>query len=126
MFAMHRQHRGRPGGTWPAPRRGYGELDVKAVTGVHPASRTLADPGGHRLQRSSGPDGVGSELVGWLAEHRHLAERRALLSEQPRLLSNSLARQDDMNVVRLAADLGDEDAFRWLERWAPLLQSRHE
>jgi hypothetical protein len=106
--------------------RGVPRLDGKAVTGVHPASRTLAHPGGHRLQIRRVPDGVGSELAGWLAEHGHLAERRALLSEQPRLLSNWLARQDDMNVVRLAADLGDEDACRRLERWAPLLQSRHE
>jgi hypothetical protein len=48
---------------------------------------------------------VGSGLAGWLAEHGHLEELLALLPEQPRLLSNWLARQDDMNVVRLAADL---------------------
>jgi hypothetical protein len=69
---------------------------------------------------------VGSGLAGWLAEHGHLEELRALPSEQPRLLSNWLARQDDMKVVRLAADLGDEDTCRRLERWAPVLQSRHE
>ena len=32
----------------------FRSLTQRAVTGVHSASRTLADPGGHRLQYSSG------------------------------------------------------------------------
>jgi hypothetical protein len=58
------------------------------------------------------------ELAGWLADHECLDELAQLLVDQRQLLSSWLARQHDMKVVRLAADLGDEDARR---RLAPAL-----
>jgi len=56
------------------------------------------------------------EPAGWLADHECLEELRELVVDQRQLLSSWLARQHDMKVVRLTADLGDDDARRRLER----------
>jgi hypothetical protein len=64
------------------------------------------------------------ELAGWLAEHEHLAELRELVIGQRQLLSGWLARQHQLQLVRLAADLGDEDARRRAERWLARLRER--
>jgi hypothetical protein len=66
------------------------------------------------------------ELAAWLAGHGCLEELRKLAAGQPQLLSGWLAGQQDMKVVRLAADLGDDDA-RWrLERSLARLRERAE
>jgi hypothetical protein len=64
------------------------------------------------------------ELAGWLADHERLDELRELLADQRQLMSGWLARQHDMKVVRLAADLGDEDARCRLARGLDRLRER--
>lgn len=64
------------------------------------------------------------ELAGWLADHKCLEELRELVVGQRQLLSSWLARQHDMKIVRLAADLGDDDARRRLARWLDRLRER--
>ncbi|HEY5989556.1 MAG TPA: hypothetical protein VIV12_24730 [Streptosporangiaceae bacterium] len=64
------------------------------------------------------------ELAGWLADHKCLEELRELVFGQRQLLSSWLARQHDMKIVRLAADLGDDDARRRLARWLDRLRER--
>ncbi len=64
------------------------------------------------------------ELAGWLAEHGHLAELRELVIGQRQLLAGWLARQGQPRLVRLAAELGDQDA-RWrVERVLARLRER--
>jgi hypothetical protein len=41
-------------------------------------------------------------------------------------LAGWLARQHDMKVVRLGADLGDDDAGRRLDRWLSRMRERAE
>ncbi len=64
------------------------------------------------------------ELAGWLAARDRLDELRVLVVEERELLSGWLARQPGMKLVRLAADLGDEDAERRLELSLSRLRQR--
>jgi hypothetical protein len=64
------------------------------------------------------------ELAGWLADHEHLGELRELVIGQRQLLSGWLARQHQLKLVRLAADLGDQDAQRRVGRWLARLRER--
>lgn len=60
------------------------------------------------------------ELAGWLATHHRLDELRELISALdeplPRLASWQACHYD-MDVTRLYADFGDDDARRRLDRW---------
>jgi hypothetical protein len=64
------------------------------------------------------------ELAGWLAGHERLNELRELVVDHWELLAGWLARQHDMRVARLAAELGDDAARRRLERWLARLRER--
>jgi hypothetical protein len=64
------------------------------------------------------------ELAGWLADHECLEELRGLLVDHRQLLSDWLATQTDMNVMRLAAELGDDNARRRLEMSLSRLRER--
>jgi hypothetical protein len=64
------------------------------------------------------------ELAGWLAGHQRLDELRALIVDHREPLARWLAGHHDMTVVRLAAELGDDDARRRLERWLARLRER--
>jgi hypothetical protein len=90
-------------------------------------ARWLAD-GGHldelRRRAASGSYPALHELAEWLACHQHLDELRKLVVDHRELLSSWLARQYDMRVVRLAAELGDDAARRHLERWLSRLRER--
>jgi hypothetical protein len=57
------------------------------------------------------------ELAESLADHEHLDELRELVVAHKDLLSGWLARQSGMRLLRLRAELGDEDAAQSLERW---------
>jgi hypothetical protein len=63
-------------------------------------------------------------LAGWLADHQCLKELRDLFVDHQELLSEWLAAQTDMRVVRLAADLGDDDARRRLDLSLARLRQR--
>jgi hypothetical protein len=92
-------------------------------------ARWLAD-GDHldelRRRAASGSYPALHELTGWLADHEQMDELRRLFVDHRKLLSSWLARQYNMRVVRLAAELGDEDARRHLERWLARLRERAE
>ena len=85
-------------------------------------ARWLADSGqvGELRQRADAGNGHAlHELAGWLASHRHLNELRELIrspEERFSQLAPWRARQGDMELVRLFADLGDDDARRRLAR----------
>lgn len=64
------------------------------------------------------------ELAGWLAGHGRLDELRDLVTSHWELLSGWLARQQGMREVRLAAELGDEQARRHLAGWLARLRER--
>jgi hypothetical protein len=64
------------------------------------------------------------ELAEWLKCHRHLDELRELVVDHWELLSGWLARQNDMRVVYLAAELGDDAARRRLQVWLARLRER--
>jgi hypothetical protein len=90
-------------------------------------ARWLADAdqaGELRLRAAGGSYYALVELAGWLAGHKHLDELRELVVDHRGLLSGWLARQYDMKVVRLAAELGDDAARRHLERWLSRLRQR--
>jgi hypothetical protein len=63
-------------------------------------------------------------LAGWLAARDRLAELRVLVAEERELLAGWLARQPEVKLVRLAADLGDEEAERRLARWLDRMRGR--
>ena len=92
-------------------------------------ARWLAD-GEHldelRQRAASGNYHALLELAGWLARHGPLEALRELVVQHRHLLllSGWLARQGDMKLVRLAAELGDDDAQRQLERWLARLHER--
>ncbi len=77
-----------------------------------------------RQRAGAGDDQALHELTGWLADHGCLDELRALVAGQPQLLASWLARQHDVKVLRLAADLGDDGARRRLERWLARMRER--
>lgn len=92
-------------------------------------ARWLAD-GEHlgelRQRAASGNYHALLELAGRLARHGLLDELRGLAEQQRHLLvlSGWLARQGDMKLVRLAAELGDDDARRRLKHWLARLHER--
>jgi len=64
------------------------------------------------------------ELASWLADHEHLDELRQLMADHRELLASWRARQHHMNVRRLAAELGDEDARLTLQKGLARLRER--
>jgi hypothetical protein len=64
------------------------------------------------------------ELAGWLAARDRLDELRILVTEERELLAGWLARQPEVKLVRLAADLGDEEAERRLALWLARMRER--
>jgi len=90
-------------------------------------ARWLADAG-HleelRQRAASGSYPALHELAGRLARHEHLDELRELVVAHSDLLAGWLARQYGMRVVRLRAELGDENARRSLARWLAGLRER--
>ncbi len=72
------------------------ELRERAASGSYPALEALAE---------------------WLADHGRLDELRELVIGHEEPLTIWLARQHDVRLIRLRAELGDEDAQRRLERW---------
>jgi hypothetical protein len=90
-------------------------------------ARWLAEqdqPGELRQRADEGDYHALLELAGWLAGHDRLDDLRFLVAEERELLANWLARQPEMKLVRLAADLGDDDAQRRVERWVDRLRDR--
>jgi hypothetical protein len=90
-------------------------------------ARWLADGdelGELRSRGASGSYSAVHELAGWLASHEHLDDLRDLVVDHRELLSGWLARQDDMRVRRLAAELGDEYARQGLVRWLARVRER--
>ena len=91
-------------------------------------ARWLAD--GDRVDELRGRADAGSYpalygLAEWLADHEHLGELRALLADHRELLAGWLARGAyPMRVVRLAAELGDDAAWRRLQAWLSRLRER--
>ena len=91
-------------------------------------ARWLAD--GDHVDELRGRADAGSypalfELAEWLSDHEHLKELRALLADHRELLAGWLARGFyPMRVVRLAAELGDDDARRRLLVWLARLRER--
>src|SRR5215472_6011237 len=63
------------------------------------------------------------ELARWLAYRDRLEELREL-AVQRLLPLGWLAAQSNMNIVRLAADLGDDQAREHLERWLGRMRER--
>jgi hypothetical protein len=90
-------------------------------------ARWMAD-GDHldelRQRAASGGYHALHALAGWLADHGRLEELRELLVDQRQLLSNWLAGQHQMEIVRLAAELGDDDARQRLARSLARLRER--
>jgi hypothetical protein len=86
------------------------------------AEQDQADELRRRAARGSYP--ALHELAGWLAFHEQLDELRELVAGHRELLSGWLARQGNVKVVRLAAELGDDAARRHLERWLSWLRER--
>jgi hypothetical protein len=74
---------------WLADGDHLGELRQRAASGSYPAVH---------------------ELASWLAAREHLDELRQLMADHRELLAGWRARQHHMDVKRLAAELGDEDA----------------
>ena len=64
------------------------------------------------------------ELAERLAGHQHLDELHELVAGHWELLAGWQARQHDMRVVCLAAELGDDEARRWLELGLARLHER--
>jgi hypothetical protein len=64
------------------------------------------------------------ELAGWLADHERFDQVRELVAGQRALLSSWLATRHELELVRLAADLGDDDARRRLTHWLVRLRER--
>lgn len=88
----------------------------------------LAD-GGHvdelRLRADAGSYPALYFLAEWLSCHEHLAGLRALLVDHREVLAGWLARGAyPMRVVRLVAELGDDDARLRLQAWLSRLRER--
>ncbi len=88
---------------WLASGDHLGELRQRAASGSYPALE---------------------ELAGWLAWHERLDELRELVAGHRELLAGWLARQHNMSVVRLAAELGDDAARQHVQRWLGRLRER--
>jgi hypothetical protein len=90
-------------------------------------ARWLADcdqPGELRQRAAAGSYHALVELAGWLAGHERLDELRDLVVGHRELLSGWLAAQHGMHMMRLAADLGDDDARSRLEMTLARLHER--
>ena len=81
-------------------------------------------PGELRQRAARGSLPALHELAEWLARHEHLDELRELVADASQLLASWLARQHNMRVVRLAAELGDDAARRRLQGWLARLRER--
>jgi hypothetical protein len=112
-----------------------GELRQRAEAGDEHARRQLAGWLADRLRTEeaievigpladAGDDVAELWLARWLADHEQMDELRGLVTEHAELLSGWVARQDNMGVVRLAAELGDEGARRRLDRWLARVRER--
>ena len=77
-----------------------------------------------RQRTASGSYHALHELAEWLERHQHLEESRELVVDHRELLVGWLARQYDMRVVRLAAELGHDAARRRLQAWLARLRER--
>ncbi len=103
---------------WP---RGY--RDPPAGSQDLARLRWLAecDQAGELRQRAgAGDDHALYELAGWLAVHGRLTELRELISIEGGLAALQAfwrTWQVDIEVLRLLADAGDDDAQRQLARW---------
>lgn len=79
------------------------------------------DQAGELRQRAgAGDDHALYELTGWLAVHGRLTELRELISIEGGLAALQAfwrTWQVDIEVLRLLADAGDDDAQRQLARW---------
>jgi hypothetical protein len=79
------------------------------------------DQAGELRQRANaGDDHAPYELAAWLAAHGRLAELRELISTEGGLAALQAfwrTWQVDIEVLRLLADAGDDDAQRQLARW---------
>ena len=90
-------------------------------------ARWLADvdrTGELRQRADRGSDPALHELADWLAGHDRLDELRELVASQREPMARWLTRQHRMTIVRLSAELGDDDAQRRLERWLARMQER--
>jgi hypothetical protein len=73
-----------------------------------------------RQRADAGNDHALYELVGWLATHDRLTELRGLIGAEGGLAALGAfwrSWQEDMDVLRLLADAGDDDARRQLASW---------
>ena len=77
-----------------------------------------------RQRAASGSFHAVHELAEWLAWHERLDELRQLMADHWESLAGWRARQGHMNVRRLAAELGDDDARLSLERGLARLRER--
>src|SRR5262245_22692119 len=77
-----------------------------------------------RQRAASGSFHAVHELAEWLAWHERLDELRRLMVDHWELLAGWRARQHHMNVRRLAAEMGDDDARLTLERGLSRLRER--
>ena len=77
-----------------------------------------------RRRAASGSYHAVHELAEWLAWHEHLDELRQLMVDHWDLLAGWRARQHHMDVRRLAAELGDDDARLSLEMGLSRLRER--
>jgi hypothetical protein len=90
-------------------------------------ARWLAEQDQPDELRQRGADGdhhALTELAGWLAARDRLDELRVLVVEERELLAGWLARQPEVKLLRLAADLGDEEAERRLALWLDRMRER--
>lgn len=90
-------------------------------------ARWLADQDQDSELRRRAADGdhhALEELAGWLAGRGRLDELRELAAGHRRELAAWLARQHDVRLMHLAADLGDDGARRQLEGWRARLRER--
>jgi hypothetical protein len=90
-------------------------------------ARWLAEqdrPGELRERAAGGDHHALVELAGWLAERDRLDELRVLVAQERDVLAGWLARQPEVKLVRLAADLGDEEAERRLALWLDRMRER--
>jgi hypothetical protein len=90
---------------WLADRDHLDELRQRAATGSYPALHELAE---------------------WLERHEHLEELRELIRGHQDLLSAWLAGRHDLRVLRLAAELGDDQARRRVQASLARLRERAE
>jgi len=77
-----------------------------------------------RRRAADGDDHALIELAGWLAAHDRLDDLRVLVAEERELLAGWLAGRPEVKLVRLAAELGDEEAERRLARWLDRMRER--